>query len=53
MSLFARLETALAAIEQRRVAELAAVAADRVRLARLEEAAAEAIRTLDSLIGQE
>ncbi len=53
MSLFARLEAALAAIETRRVADAAASAADRARLDRIEQAAAEAVRALDNLIGQE
>lgn len=57
MSLFARLETALAAIEARRTTDIAAaaadVAADRARLERIEQAAADAVRALDTLIGQE
>ena len=52
-SLFTRLEAALAAIEARRVAEAAAATADRDRLARIEQAAAEAVRALDLLIEQE
>jgi hypothetical protein len=53
MSLLVRLETALAAIETRRSAEAATAADDRARLQRIEVAAAEAVRALDSLIGQE
>lgn len=53
MSLFARLEVALAAIEKRRAADAASTAADRSRLERIEQAAAEAVRALDALIGQE
>ena len=53
MSLFARLEAALAAIEQRRVADAASAATDKARLVRFEQAAAEAVRALDGLIGQE
>lgn len=53
MSLFARLEAALAAIEQRRVADAASAATDKARLVRIEQAAAEAVRALDGLIGQE
>jgi hypothetical protein len=52
-SLFVRLEAALAAIEARRAADTAAAAAERVRLERIEQAAAEAVRALDLLIGQE
>lgn len=53
MSLFVRLETALAAIEMRRSAEAATAADDRARLLRIEAAAAEAVGALDQLIGQE
>jgi peptidoglycan hydrolase CwlO-like protein len=60
LSLFARLETALARLEQQQAAAKAAVAAvsashaaDRERLARLETAAGEALRALDTLIGQD
>jgi len=53
LSLFVRLETALAAIETRRSAEISAAADDRARLQRIEVAAAEAVRALDQLIGQE
>ena len=53
MTLLVRLETSLAAIEPRRSAEAAAAADDRARLARIEAAATEAVRALDSLIGQE
>jgi hypothetical protein len=53
LNLFVRLETALAAIEARRSAEVSAAADDRARLARIEAAAAEAVRALDQLIGQE
>jgi hypothetical protein len=53
LSLFVRLETALAAIETRRKAEAAAATDERARLARIEAAAAEAVRALDQLIGQE
>jgi len=53
MSLLVRLETALAAIEARRSAEAATAAGDRARLQRIEAAAAEAVRALDTLIGQE
>lgn len=53
MSLFVRLETALAAIEKRRIVEAASAAADRARLERIEAAAADAVRALDQLIGQE
>ena len=53
MSLFARLEAALAAIEERRTAQAAAAAADLARHERIEQAAAEAVRALDALIGQE
>jgi precorrin-6B methylase 2 len=53
MNLFARLETALAAIETRRSAEISAAADDRARLQRIEVAASEAVRALDQLIGQE
>lgn len=53
MSLFVRLETALAAIETRRIAEAATAADDHARLLRIETAAAEAVRALDQLIGQE
>lgn len=53
LGLFARLEAALAAIETRRAAEAAAAADSQARLERIEQAAAEAVRALDSLIGQE
>ncbi|WP_164155473.1 hypothetical protein [Sandarakinorhabdus rubra] len=60
MSLFARLEAALARLEQQQQAarqSLAAAAAahdaDRRRLAQLEGAAADALKALDTLIGQE
>ncbi len=59
LGLFARLETALARLEQQQAAatEAAAAAAaahgaDRDRLVRLETAAGEALRALDSLIEQ-
>lgn len=52
-SLFVRLEAALAAIEARRAADTAVASAERVRLERIEQAAAEAVRALDLLIGQE
>lgn len=53
MNLLVRLETALAAIETRRSVEATAAADDRVRLQRIETAAAEAVRALDQLIGQD
>ena len=52
MNLLVRLETALAAIESRRSFEAAIAADDRARLQRIEAAASEAVRALDSLIGQ-
>jgi hypothetical protein len=52
-SLFVRLEAALAAIEARRSSDAAASTADRARLERIERAAADAVRALDNLIGQE
>jgi hypothetical protein len=48
-----RLEAALAAIEARRSSDAAASTADRARLERIERAAADAVRALDNLIGQE
>lgn len=53
MNLFARLESALAAIETRHSEAAAAAASDRARLERIEAAATEAVRALDQLIGQE
>lgn len=60
LGLFARLETALARLEQKHAAAAAASAAqdaareaDRARLAQLEGAATEALKALDALIGQE
>jgi hypothetical protein len=53
LGLFARLETALARLEQRQAQGAAAHAADRDRLARLEAAAGDALKALDALIAQE
>ena len=60
LSLFARLESALARLEQQQAAAKAAAAAasaqhaaDRDRLAKLEGAAGDALRALDALIGQD
>jgi hypothetical protein len=60
LGLFARLETALARLEQQQVAARDALAADAAthaaisdRLARLETAAGDAVRALDALIVQE
>jgi hypothetical protein len=53
LNLFARLESALARLEERHAAQAAAHGVDRERLARLEAAAGEALKALDTLIGQD
>jgi hypothetical protein len=60
LGLFARLETALSRLEQQQAAAKASAAAaasahasDKERLSRLESAAGEALRALDSLIEQD
>jgi hypothetical protein len=53
LSLFARLETALARLEQQQAAAQAAATADRERLSRLEAAAGDALKALDALIEQD
>jgi NADP-dependent 3-hydroxy acid dehydrogenase YdfG len=53
LSLFARLEAALQRLEERQAAARAAQVADRARLAELEAAASDAVKALDTLIGQD